>query len=464
MGVFKSYDIRGIWGQEWDARTAWRIGRHLPALLAAREIAVGRDARLSSEELFAHFTRGLREAGCAVADLGLCTTPTVYFATARYGLDGGVMITASHNPPEYNGLKISAAQAVPVGYGTGLERLEAAVAADERAPGEAPGPAARMAPLRPLDARGDYLEHLCTFARDIRGVRAVVDCSDGMASVLIHDVVRPLEARGARFTLMYDVPDGRFPHHPPNPLIEANLADLKARTLQERADVGICFDGDADRVMFIDAAGRFVSPDLVIALLALHFFKHAGPAHRGEAVSYDVRTSRSVVQFVESLGGRPLICPVGHSHAKRLLREKNGLYGGELAGHYYFRDNYFCDSGMIAALLVLSILSREGKPLQELVGLIRRHHGSGEINFRTEAKDRIIAALSQEYRRLPEARLTDIDGIRLDYPSWWFNLRKSNTEPYLRLVLEADTPEELASRREELEGKILALDPHAHRE
>ncbi|MFH1575029.1 MAG: phosphomannomutase/phosphoglucomutase, partial [Acidobacteriota bacterium] len=455
MGVFKSYDIRGIYGKEWDGRSAYRIGFFLPRLLGAREIVVGRDARLSSEEIFARFTQGVREAGCAVADLGLCTTPTVYFATARYGLDGGVMITASHNPPEYNGLKISAAGAVPVGYGSGLERLEAMVASDEAAEAPEHTTAPRGA-VRQLDARADYLAHLARFSEGIRGVRAVVDCSDGMASVLVHDVIRDLDGR---FVLMYDTPDGRFPHHPPNPLVEANLADLKRRTLQEKAHLGICFDGDADRVMFVDAAGRFISPDLIIALLGLHFFKHGPEDHRGELVSYDVRTSRCVVEYIQSLGGKPAICRVGHSHAKKLLRETGGLYGGELAGHYYFRDNYFCDSGMIAALLVLSILSREGKSLEELIAGIRRYHSSGEINFRTQAKDRIIAALLQEYRAMPGARLTEIDGIRLDYPRWWFNLRKSNTEPFLRLVLEADAPEGLQGYADELKAKIFALDP-----
>jgi phosphomannomutase len=457
MGVFKSYDVRGIYGKEWDGRTAYRIGFFLPRLLASREIAVGRDARLSSEEIFTRFTEGVRDAGCGVADLGLCTTPTVYFATAHYGLDGGVMITASHNPPEYNGLKISAAAAVPVGYGSGLERLEAMVTSDEAAGGQGP-PTMPRGPLRQLDARADYLAHLARFSEGVHGVKAVVDCSDGMASVLIHDVIRGLDGQ---FVLMYDKPDGRFPHHPPNPLVEANLADLKGRTIQEKADLGICFDGDADRVMFLDAAGRFVSPDLIIALLGLHFFRHSAEDHRGELVSYDVRTSRSVVEYIEKLGGKPAICRVGHSHAKKLLRESGGLYGGELAGHYYFRDNYFCDSGMIAALLVLSILSREGKPLEELIRAIRRYHSSGEINFRTEAKDRIIEAVLAQYRVMPGACLTEIDGIRLDYPRWWFNLRKSNTEPFLRLVLEADTPEGLKSRTAELKTKIFALDPRA---
>ena len=454
MGVFKAYDVRGIYNQEWDRELAYRIGFFLPSLLEARRILVGRDARESSAEIFEALGRGIRDAGCDVTDIGLCTTPSLYFATAHFDFGGSVMITASHNPPQYNGLKISRAKAIPVGYDTGLDRLEEMVR-NTPSPHQVPGK------LDTLDIRSAYLQHLEPYRRAVRGIKAVIDCSDGMASVFIHDVVRDLDGE---ILTMYDRPDGRFPHHPPNPLVEANLQDVKKATLAEHADLGVCFDGDADRVMFIDEQGRFISPDLVTGLLGLHFFRHCDQDHRGEAVSYDVRTSRSVVEYVEALGGRPVICKVGHSHAKRLLRETGGIYGGELAGHYYFRDNYFCDSGMIASLLVLAILSRENRPLSELIGEIKRYYYSGEINFRTEAKDRIIEEILAEYAGRPEARLTDIDGIRLDFPNWWFNVRKSNTEPYLRLVAEAETAGELDRLIGELKARIRKADPQAEQE
>ncbi len=454
MGVFKAYDIRGIYNQEWDRELAYRIGFFLPSLLEARRILVGRDARESSAEIFEALGQGIRDAGCDVTDIGLCTTPSLYFATAHFDFGGSVMITASHNPPQYNGLKISRAKAIPVGYDTGLDRLEEMVR-NTPSPHQVPGK------LDTLDIRRAYLQHLEPYRRAVRGIKAVIDCSDGMASVFIHDVVRDLDGE---ILTMYDRPDGRFPHHPPNPLVEANLQDVKKATLAENADLGVCFDGDADRVMFIDEQGRFISPDLVTGLLGLHFFRHCDRDHRGEAVSYDVRTSRSVVEYVEALGGRPVICKVGHSHAKRLLRETGGIYGGELAGHYYFRDNYFCDSGMIASLLVLAILSRENRPLSELIGEIKRYYYSGEINFRTEAKDRIIEEILAEYAGRPEARLTDIDGIRLDFPNWWFNVRKSNTEPYLRLVAEAETAGELDRLIGELKARIRKADPQAEQE
>jgi phosphomannomutase len=454
MSVFKSYDIRGIYNEEWDEETAYRIGFFLPTLLETDDILVGRDARASSGEVFDALSRGITTAGCNVTDIGLCTTPSVYFATAHFGFGGSVMITASHNPPKYNGLKVSRAQAVPVGYDTGLDRLERMIEGKIE-------PAGKPGTVRKLDIRTEYLAHLARFGSGVRGIKAVVDCSDGMASVIIHDVVRELDAE---LILMYDSPDGTFPHHPPNPLIEANLADLKKRTLEERADLGICFDGDADRVIFVDERGRFISPDLIIGVLGLHFFRQSGEDHKGEAVTYDVRSSRSVVELIEELGGRPEICKVGHSHAKRLLRETNGIFGGELAGHYYFRDNYFCDSGMISALLVLSVLSREGVPMSEIIERIKRYSFSGEMNFKTDAKDRIIEAIREEYAARPQAALTDIDGIRIDFPEWWFNLRKSNTEPYLRLVVEARTDSQLEERTGELVAAIERLDPRLEKE
>jgi phosphomannomutase len=454
MGIFKSYDIRGVYNQEWDKDLAYRIGFFLPALLQTNRILVGRDARASSEEIFEALSRGTLDAGCDVTDIGLCSTPSIYFATAHFDYGGSVMVTASHNPPQYNGLKISRARAIPVGYDSGLDRLESMV-------GERPSPVSSPGTKSTLDIRSAYLGHLAPYAEAVQGIKAVIDCSDGMASVFIHDALR--NVRG-RVITMYDRPDGTFPHHPPNPLIEANLADVKRRTLAEKADLGICFDGDGDRVMFVDEEGRFVSPDLMIALLGLHFFRQSGQNHRGEAVTYDVRTSRSVVEYVKALGGNPVICKVGHSHAKKLLRDSNGIYGGELAGHYYFRDNYFCDSGMIAALLVLAILSKAERSFSELVAEIIKYHYSGEINFRTEAKDRIIQAILSKYGALPGARLTDIDGIRLDFPDWWFNLRKSNTEPYLRLVVEAGSADQLAERTEELKSRFLELDPELEEE
>ena len=445
MSIFKSYDIRGVYGREWDADTAYAIGRHLPALLGAHHIAVGRDVRLSTEEVFRSLTRGVTESGSDVSDIGLCDTPAVYFATAFYGMQGSVMITASHNPPEYNGLKISRSLAVPVGYETGLAELEGKVT---RA--ALPNPAGTPGQVRPLDIRADYVAHLARFRSDLSALRVVIDCSNGMAGIYLRDA---LEGTGGSFTLMYEERDGRFPHHAPNPLVEENLADLKQRVIAEKADLGICFDGDADRVMFVDETGRFISPDLIIGLLGTYYFtRHPDRLEGGSrAVTYDVRSSRSVVEFLRGLGADPRICKVGHSFAKKLLRDTQGIAGGELAGHYYFRENFFCDSGLIAALIVMEVLAADGRAFSRVMADIRRYHFSGELNFTVPNGAEIVRKVKEDY---PQGQLTEIDGIRIDFPDWWFNLRVSNTEPLLRLVVEAATGDGLEVRKKELIGKI----------
>lgn len=469
MGIFKSYDIRGVWGSDWDGRTARAIGRSLPGLLDAREICVGRDARLSSDELFEAFTGGVREAGCGVADIGRCDTPAVYFATARYGFDAGVMITASHNPAEYNGLKISGREAVPVGYDTGLDRLEAMTStllAAEAAPaGDAAVAAGGLPPsvarppsappraaggLRSLDIHADYLAHLARFRDGIGGLKVVVDYSNGTGSVHLPGA---LEGLPCTVVPMFDDPDGRFPNHAPNPLVEANLDALKARVLAEHADLGLCLDGDADRVMAVDEKGRYVSADLLIGLLARYYFRMHPDRLAGatRVVGYDIRSSRGVVEELERLGAEPRMCRVGHVFAKRLLRESGGIMGGELAGHYYFRENYCCDSAFAAALVLLAVLSAGRRPLSEEVAGIGPYAFSGEINFTLPEGARIVEAVRREF---PEGKLTDLDGIRIDFPSWWFNLRTSNTEPLLRLVVEARTPAELSVRVREVTSRI----------
>ena len=444
MGIFKAYDIRGIYNKEWNSNTAYKIGFFIPRLLDSNRIIIGRDIRISSDEIFNAVSSGINDAGADVLDIGLCDTPACYFATAFYNIKGSVMITASHNPKEYNGLKISREKAIPVGYETGLDKLEALAAGTVQ-------PSPSKGKTEKLNIKSDYLAHLDKFKEGIGKIRAVIDCSDGMAGIFIRDVIKNLDTD---ITLIYDKPDGTFPNHAPNPLIESNLEDLKRKVLEEKADLGICFDGDADRVMFINENGHFISPDLITALLGLHFFVHyPDKPGRDKTVLYDVRSSRSVVEFITKLGGNPTICKVGHSHAKKLLRETNGIYGGELAGHYYFRENYYCDSGMISALTVLSILSMEKKPISGLIAEISHYCYSGELNFKVKDKSSVMEKILSEYS---SGRVNTLDGIRIDFPGWWFNLRPSNTEPYLRLVVEANSKIELDKRVKELTAKISA--------
>lgn len=341
MSVFKVNDIRGLYGKEWDYETAFRIGFYLSGLLAAEKILVGQDARLSSPEVFKALTSGILAAGCSVVDMGACATPALYFATIHYAFKGSVMITASHNPPEYNGLKISKGGALPLGYEEGFKRLEELVK------------------------------------------------------------VKP-------------EPDGNFPSHGPDPSRPENLESLKKKVKEEGTDLGMCFDGDGDRVVFIDEMCNFVSPDLITAVLGLHYFKHyPEKVKENTRVLYDIRSSRSVKEYIIAMGCEAEFCPVGHAEIKRRLRQRGGLFAGELTGHYYFSENHYCDSALIASFFVLSVLSKEGISLSTLISAISKYHYSGEINFQVENKEKVIDHIRNVYG---QGLVSSIDGLKIDFP------------------------------------------------
>lgn len=441
MSVFKAYDIRGVWGRDFDGDLVYRIGRWLPGLLQAREVLVGRDCRASSPEIFRRLAEGINDAGADVVSAGLCTTPMVYYLTASRGFRASVQITASHNSREYNGLKISREGALPVGGDSGLDRLEALVARD---PGP-PGPT-RGAVREEKGVLEDYLTFLGGFLGDPSGLRLGIDCSNGMTSLLARSLF------GGNPEYLFDTLDGSFPNHEPNPLLEENVAALKDLVVRKELDLGVVFDGDGDRAVFVDDQGRFIRPDIITAVLGLHFL-----AREKGVVLHDIRTSRAVVDFLRNLGGEPFMWKVGHSFAKRKLRELNAIYGGELAGHYYFREFFHCDSGMLAAIHVLDIvagLKRRGGSLSALVDSIATLANSGEINLRIEEKQAAMDRLLAEFiRREEPTALYDFDGYRVEFADWWFNVRPSNTEPYLRLIVEAADPAML----EEKLGEILRL-------
>jgi phosphomannomutase len=438
MSVFKAYDIRGRYGTEIDEDLAQRIGRCLPALLSARRFLVGRDARLSSPALAAALCRGLMEAGADVDDLGPATTPMVYCFTARDGYDASVQVTASHNPPADNGLKVSAAGAVPVGRDTGLAELERRVAAP-------PPAAAHPGRLRATPRVRDFLDFLRPWVPDLGGLRLAVDCSDGMAGLLARDLFGP------DAILLNATPDGGFPHHLSNPLDPANRAQLESTVRRERLDAGVIFDGDADRVMFVDETGGFVPPDCLIPVVARRFLR----AEPGATVLCDIRTSRGATEALAADGASVAIWKVGHAFAKVRLRETGAVCGGELAGHYYFRDFFCCDSGELAALIVLGELAaaqRRGETFSRLLAPVRRYANSGEVNCTVARPAAAIAAVRQALlAEAPPQRILEFDGLRLDYPDWWVNIRPSNTEPLLRLVVEACDDARLAERRAVIE-------------
>jgi len=445
MSFFKAYDMRGAFGTDFDLETVFRIGRWLPQVLGARRMLVGRDARLSSEAIRDALCRGLTASGCDVDDMGLATTPMVYFFTAQGGYDASVQITASHNPASHNGMKVSRAGAIPVGYDTGLSDVEARVVS-----GTLPPVAATAGTVRAVSYREAFVRWLRSYRADLSGLRLAVDCSDGMAGLVIRDVL------GEGPVYLNEVPDGHFPHHAPNPLEVENCAQLMERVKALGLDAGVIFDGDADRVMFVDETGAFIQPDYLIPVIA-HTFLMREP---GATVIYDIRTSRGVIEALHADGAKTVMGKVGHAFAKVLLRETGAVCGGELAGHYYFRDFFCCDSGELAALLVLGALAeakRRGVSFSGLVAPVRCYANSGEMNFRVADKDGAVAALLGALGPFgaPLAKAT-FDGVRIEFADWWFNVRKSNTEPYLRLVVEARDGTMLAARTALLRA-VLAL-------
>jgi phosphomannomutase len=443
MSFFKAYDMRGEFGKAFDLDTVFRIGRWLPTVLGARRVLVGRDARLSSDAIREALCRGLVAAGCEVDDMGLATTPMVYFFTARGGYDASVQITASHNPPGHNGMKVSRAGAVPVGYATGLAELEARVRS-----GELPREAEQPGRVRSVDCREAFVEWLRRYRGDLSGLRLAVDCSDGVGGLVARDVL------GDAFLYLNEAPDGRFPHHAPNPLDIENCAQLAAAVRAGGLDAGVIFDGDADRVMFVDETGAFIQPDYLIPVIA-HAFLAREP---GATVIHDIRTSRGVIEALQADGARTVMGKVGHAFAKVALRETGAVCGGELAGHYYFRDFCCCDSGELAALLVLNALAdakRRGVSFSGLIAPIRRYANSGEMNFQIEDKDGAIAAALLALKAFGEPLASySFDGVRIEYADWWLNIRKSNTEPYLRLIVEARDASQLAARTALLRGAL----------
>ena len=435
MSFFKAYDMRGHFGTDFTLDTVYRIGRWLPHVLSATRILIGRDARLSSPAIRDALCQGLIESGCTIDDMGLSTTPMVYFFTAKEHYDASVQITASHNPADHNGMKVSKRGALPVGYDTGLKDLQRHVES-----GSLPPCATTPGTCHTVDYRAIFIDWLRAYQQDLSQIKIVVDGSDGVAGILIPELLGP------QITYLNMIPDGRFPHHAPNPLEVENCAQLSARVIQEKADIGVIFDGDADRVMFVDEHGRFIQPDYLIPVIARYFLAK----EPGATVIHDIRTSRGVIETLREEGAHPLIGKVGHAYAKVLLRASGAICGGELAGHYYFRDFFCCDSGELAALIVLDAVAqakRNDISFSQLMAPIMRYANSGEINFKIQDKPAAIAALGPTLKQfgaiLDESTL---DGLRVEYADGWVNIRQSNTEPYLRLIVEATTPERLASR------------------
>ena len=452
MGAFHAYDIRGIYNQDFNKDTVYRIGYFLPELLQTKAILVGRDDRSSSPEIREWLTKGINDAGADVFDMGLSTTPMVYFTTANRGFKASVQITASHNPAEYNGLKVSRENALPVGYDTGLGTLEQWILNDRAI---VPVPEAERGKIIEINVREEYLTFQRQFLGDLSNLHIAMDISNGMASLFADELF------GNHPTYLYKEMDGRFPNHEPNPLVPENTRDLRECVQREKCDIGVIYDGDADRVMFVDENGRFVSPDLIIGLLGDFFLQGKGTseaARRQQAnrptapvrVLQDIRSSKAIAEYLQPFDAEVHTWKVGRAFAALKLREIDGLFGGDLAGHYYFKDFFYSDSGIMASLIVLDLVAtakREGKTFSQLIGAIERYENSGEINFKLERKREAMDAVRAHFleQETPTQQM-DFDGYRVEFPHWWFNIRPSNTEPYLRFLCEADSHELLEQK------------------
>jgi len=441
--VFKAYDVRGIHGSDLDEDGAYRVGRAYVEQFEPRTIAVGRDMRVSSESMAAAVRDGAADGGADVLDIGLVGTEMLYYAVGESGLDGGICVTASHNPKEYTGMKIVRRGALPVGGESGLlDVRDRALAAF--------GPVARRGEIRSEDVWPGFVAKVLSFvdADAIAPLRIVVDAANGMAGTMLPPVLEHLPT--VEVVRCYFEPDGTFPNHEPNPLLPENREFIVRKTREESAALGVAFDGDADRCFFVDDAGEFVPGDFVTALLARAMLAR----EPGAKVIYDVRASWAVPKAIEEAGGIPVVSRVGHAFIKHRMRKEDALFGGEVSAHYYFRDFTQADTGVVPFLVMLELVSRAGRPLSELLAPYReRYFLSGEIN--TPVAD--VALKLQELKEHYAAeggRVSHLDGLSVDFDDWHFNVRPSNTEPLLRLNLEGLSEEQMESRRDEVLGRI----------
>lgn len=427
--IFKAYDIRGTYPDQLDAEVAWALGVAFAQMFEGHELVVARDCRLSSPELEEAFVTGASEAGRDVVRLGLASTDMLYYASGRLGLPGA-MFTASHNPPEFNGVKFCGPGASPMSSDTGLAELKRRC---EQIDKGSFAPYVTRGSVREYDILDEYAKHCRSFVdtKRLAGIKVAVDAANGMAGLVVPAVFEELDVE---VVPLYFELDGRFPNHPPDPIQPENLADLREKVLAEKADLGLAFDGDADRVFLVDDAAVPLSGSLTTSLVAKGILEK----HPGEKVIYNLICSRAVPEIIEEHGGIPIRTRVGHSFIKAVMAETGAIFGGEHSGHYYFRDNYRADSGIIASLLVMEQLYAEGRPLSELRKPLERYVSSGEINTEVDDQQDVLERVAEAYS---DAEQDWTDGLTVSYPEFWFNLRPSNTEPLLRLNMEAVSQE-----------------------
>jgi len=425
---FKAYDVRGRIPDEINAQLAFDIGRAYAAFVRPKKVAVGYDIRLSSPELAAALTRGLTQSGVDVLDIGLWGTEGIYYATAAEHLDGGIMVTASHNPPDYNGMKFVRAESRPISGDTGLKDMQAMIEA-----GRLPGAAERFGTERPLDVRGPYVEHLLRLVdrSKLKPLKVVVNPGNGGAGLIV-DALEP--HLPFELVKIQHEPDGHFPHGVPNPMLEENRAVTSRAVLSAGADVGLAWDGDYDRCFFFDERGQFIEGYYLVGLLAEVFLRR----ERGARIVHDPRLTWNTLDIVRECGGEAVLCKSGHAFMKQKMREVDAAYGGEMSAHHYFREFFYCDSGMIPWLLVLQTICERGQPLSALVAeRMRLYPASGELNLRLEGDVKPVLERAQRHYERGAVAVDFTDGLSIEHAEWRFNLRGSNTEPLVRLNVES---------------------------
>ncbi|HEX5157376.1 MAG TPA: phosphomannomutase/phosphoglucomutase [Ktedonobacterales bacterium] len=436
--IFGAYDVRGIYPETLDEDVAYRIGRAFVQYLGVQAVAVGRDMRVSSPALAGAVIRGITDQGADAIDLGMTTTDELYFAVGKFGYPAGVMVTASHNPKQYNGLKMCREDAIAISSETGGNAIR-----DLALAGNPPEPA-RKGRVIQRDVADDYVRHVLSFidVAKVLPLKIAVDAGNGMAGMIVPKVFAHLPCE---LIPLYFELDGTFPNHPASPIEPENTAVLRALVPEQQCDMGVAFDGDADRMFLVDEQGKLLGGDMVTALVAQSLLRK----HPGATILYNLINSRSVPELIERDGGRAVRTRVGHSFIKAQMRQENAIFGGEHSGHFYFRDNWYADSGLIAFLVVLELISESGKTVSELVRAVDHRFRSGEINSEVTDQQERMRAIETHYAA-EGAQVDFLDGITVSFPTWWFNVRPSNTEPLLRLNLEADTADEMAKRRDEV--------------
>jgi len=436
-GIFKAYDIRGIYGRELTDEIAFKIGRAVATFLNPKTFVIGQDMRPHSTPLFEAMAKGLTLHGVDVIHIGLTSTPMSYYANGKLGADGSAIITASHNPGEWNGMKICREQAIPISGATGIAEIERIVNEETFE-----NPAPNLGSVTQYNIKDEYYEHIRAFAHIEKPLDILIDYANGMG-VLEGGVFTEAIFN---ITPMYDQLDGTFPNHEANPLDLETLTDLSEQLKKGNYAFGIAFDGDADRAGFLDENGEIISMDMITALIAENMLKQ----FPGASIFYDLRSSKAVREVIEESGGQPMISRVGHAFIKAQMREAHAVFAGELSGHYYFKDNYYTESAALAAIYVANRMDETGKTFSELVKPMQRYSASGEINSAVADIEAAFVRLNDQYS---DAKTDQLDGNSYEYADWWFNVRSSNTEPFVRLNLEAKTPAMMSEKRDE----VLAL-------